>query len=74
MVKALDYLTHNWENKGIHTFPKGISLKMNVIVQLEFELAYYDSAVHRFNSYTPRTTSQVSFSITNNSHIIIRFH
>ena len=28
---------------------------MNVIVQLEFELAYYDSAVHCFNHYTTRT-------------------
>ncbi len=24
---------------------------MNIIVRLEFELAYYDSAVHRFNHY-----------------------
>ena len=28
---------------------------MNVIVRLEYELAYYDSAVHRFNHYTKRT-------------------
>ena len=28
---------------------------MNVIARLEFELAYYDSAVHRFNHYTTRT-------------------
>ena len=28
---------------------------MNVIVRLEYELAYYDSAVHRFNHYTRRT-------------------
>ena len=28
---------------------------MNVIVQLEYELAYYDSAVQRFNHYTMRT-------------------
>ena len=26
---------------------------MNVIARLEFELAYYDSAVKRFNHYTP---------------------
>ena len=25
---------------------------MNVIARLEYELAYYDSAVHRFNHYT----------------------
>ena len=28
---------------------------MNVIAWLEYELAYYDSAVHRFNRYTTRT-------------------
>ena len=29
--------------------------KVNVIARLEYELAYYDSAVHRFNHYTTRT-------------------
>ena len=33
----------------------GICLKVNVIARLEYELAYYDSAVHRFNHYTTRT-------------------
>ena len=28
---------------------------MNLIARLEYELAYYDSAVHRFNHYTMRT-------------------
>ena len=37
----------------VHTFLKGICPKVNVIVRLEFELAYYDSGVHRFNPYTP---------------------
>ena len=49
------YLTHSWEDKGVHTFPKGICPRVNVIERLEFELAYYDSAVHRFNHYTTRT-------------------
>ena len=44
------------ENKGVHTFPKGICPKVNVIARLEYELAYYDSAVHRFNHYTTRTS------------------
>ena len=39
----------------VHTFPKGIFPKVNVIARLEYELAYYDSAVHRFNHYTTRT-------------------
>ena len=49
------YLTHSWEDKGVHTFPKGICPKVNIIARLENELAYYDSAVHRFNHYTKRT-------------------
>ena len=28
---------------------------MNMIVRLKYELAYYDSAVDRFNHYTTRT-------------------
>ena len=50
------YLTHSWEDKGVHTFPKGICPKVNVIALLEYELAYYDSAVHRFYHYTMWTT------------------
>ena len=25
------YLTHSWEDKGVHSFPKGICPKVNVI-------------------------------------------
>ena len=50
--QQLCYLTHTWVDKEIHTFPKGICLKVNVIAQLEFELTYYDSGVNRFNHYT----------------------
>ena len=39
------YLTHSWEDKGVHTFPKGICPKVNVIARLEYKLVYYDSAV-----------------------------
>ena len=49
------YLTHSWEDKGVHNFPNGICPKVNIIVQLEFKLAYYNPAVHRFNHYTTRT-------------------
>ena len=49
------YLTHSWEDKGVHTFPKSICPKVNVIARLEYELAYYDPAVHCFNHYTTRT-------------------
>ena len=53
------YLTHSWEDKRVHTFPKGICPKVNVIARLEYELAYYDSAVHRFNHYTTRTPPSI---------------
>ena len=56
-----DYLTHSWEDKGVHTFPKGICPKVNVIARLKYELAYYDSAVHRFNHYTTRTPPSFVF-------------
>ena len=49
------YLIHSWEDKGVHIFPNSICPKVNVIKQLEFELAYYDFAVHRFNHYTTWT-------------------
>ncbi len=52
------YLTHSWKDKGVHTFPNGICSKVNVIARLEYELAYYDSAVHRFNHYATRTPAK----------------
>ena len=35
----------------VHTFPKGISPKVDVIAWLEFELAYYDFSVHHVTYY-----------------------
>ena len=54
------YLTYSWEDKGVHTFPKSICPKVNAIARLEHELAYYDSAVHRFNHYTTRTPPYIN--------------
>ena len=42
-------------NKGLHTFPKGISPKMNVIARLEFEFASYNVTVQHVNYYTVGT-------------------
>ena len=39
---------------------------MNVIARLEYELAFYDSAVHRFNHYTTRTP--LALTITPRGH------
>ena len=37
---------------------------MNVIARLEYELAYYDSAVHRCNHYTTRTPHFILREVT----------
>ena len=67
------YLTHSWEDKGVHTFPKGICPRVNVIARLEYKLMYYDSAVHHFNHYTTRTSpSSIVVSMdVHNSYIYI---
>ena len=49
-------------DKGVHTFPKGISLKVNVIERLEFGLSYNNPAVYRFNHYAT-TTHLVLYSV-----------
>ena len=36
------YLANSWGDEVVPTFPKGFCLKGNIIVQREFELAYYD--------------------------------
>ena len=46
---------------------------MNVIARVEYELAYYDSAVHRFNHYTTRTPHlHVEFGYIFDPKLIIR--
>ena len=45
------YLIYSWRNKRFHTFPKGISAKVNVIKRLAFELTYYDVAVQQVKHY-----------------------
>ena len=51
------YLTHWWESKWVHAFPKGICPKVNVVARLEFELAYYDSSAKRLRSWIESTHS-----------------
>ena len=59
------------ENVWIHAFPKGFELvspspfpttKVNVIARLEYELAYYDSVVDRFNHHATRTSRHFFFT------------
>ena len=41
-------------DKGVHTFPKGISSKVNVTMRLEFELIYFGVAVQHFSHYATK--------------------
>ena len=40
--QQLYYLNYSWEDKGVRTFLKCISPRVNVIEWLEFELAYFE--------------------------------
>ena len=53
-------LIHRWGDKGFHIFPKGMSLKVNVIARLEFELANYDIAAQHFIHFSPDTSPYYS--------------
>ena len=46
------YLTHTVGDKGVCMFLKGISPKVNIKAQLEFELTYNDDFVQHVNHYT----------------------
>ena len=45
-----------FKSKVIHTFSKKISPKVNVISQLEFELAYLNVTVELVSKYTRRVS------------------
>ena len=42
----------------VHTFAKGISLEVNIITQLEFELTYYNITVQHVSYCTMVTPLQ----------------
>ena len=41
----------------VYNFPEGISLKVNAIARLQFELAYKDVIVQHFSHYNTETLS-----------------
>ena len=43
-------------DKGVHSFPKGISPKVNTIAWLEFEHGYYDVAAQNVSQYQKVST------------------
>ena len=50
--RTMKHVAWRWENKGFHTFPFGISPKVNVIVRLELELTDCDVTVQLVSHYT----------------------
>ena len=52
-------------------FSKGISPKLNIIERLEFELAYYNSAVWYFNPYTTRIPLQSGLGSYHHHHHVL---
>ena len=38
-------------DEGVHTIPKDISSKVNIIARPEFELAYYDVTIQHVSHY-----------------------
>ena len=52
---TVTYLTHKLEDKRVHPFSKGISLKVNVIVPL----ASYKVAVHHVTHYAMELPQQL---------------
>ena len=57
-MPKLYYLTDNWGVMGLCTFPKSIRPKVNVIAQLEFELAYYVVSIQLVSHYATGTPSK----------------
>ena len=50
------FLTHSWGDMEVHTIPKGVNPKGDVIARLEFEHTYYDVADQNFSHHSSRTT------------------
>ena len=55
--------TNSWEEeyKEVHTFPKGIIQKVNEIMKLSFELAYFKVTVNHLSYYLTGTPPEVSY-------------
>ena len=61
------YLTHGYSGGGdkeVHTFPKGINSKVNVIARVEFELTYLEAALQPRSHYTTRPVRGVGKKYT----------
>ena len=61
-AKAILVEGHLWYY-SIHTFPKGISLKVNITMRLEFKLIYDNVIVQDVNHYAKETLPLCLFII-----------
>ena len=55
MSNFVSYLIPKLRDKKVHAFPQSISSEVNIIVQLEFKLAYYNVEVQHISHYAMRT-------------------
>ena len=51
LVKKDSTLTYSCGYKAVHTLPKCISQKVNIIASLEFEFSYYNVTVQHISQY-----------------------
>ena len=56
MITIMVISNSQLENKSVDIFPNSISLKVNVIARIEFELAYYDVAIQPLKHYATGTS------------------
>ena len=53
------YLTHTCRDKGVYTFPKGISPKVKVIERFNVELAHNNVTDDYFSLFTTKIPTEV---------------
>ena len=52
-------MTRSLNSKGVHSFPRGISPKVNAMERLLFELTYYDVKVQQNSQFAPGNHSPI---------------
>ena len=56
------FFINSLRDKEVHILPKGITLKVNVIAQIEFKLAFFEAAVKHFSHYTQNEIEKLNFN------------
>ena len=58
-ICLLNNSTRNRVDRGVHIFRKCINLKVKVIAQLEFELAYYNDSLQTLATTPTRLSLEI---------------